>query len=441
MKEDLKLAAESEIERLLQKLNDNYLDAKVNIYDVDLLISKKIKALFINIIESIISSEIEDEQTRGFIYQSFQELAKVYIDNHIPYVVLINEINFVQNNLMHLTIKHRSPQEALELFKLFDELETYTTDNYLKNYLVMLKKYNENRLVALNRTLRDEIIRYFKAHIIWLNDLVDAIVEKDISKVPEIHHHRCAFGKWLDSKEVHDLIGNDEDYLKLYKDHKQLHMVGTQVLNLLQGDIQDFHACLTYVQRAENLSKHIGEDLTIISNRLTVKMANKDPLTGVLNRSLLNELFRKQYEISLATQNSFILAMCDLDYFKTVNDTYGHLVGDKVLKHFADLLKKRLRVSDMIIRYGGEEFLLILPTMKFAEGWKMLDQLRKELQKSILEIENNKISTTVSIGLIEVNPEDEDSCKDDLELCLKKADILLYEAKQNGRNRVEGRKN
>jgi len=439
MDNSLKLVLDDELARLLQKLNDNYLDSKINIYNVEFIVTKKIKSLFVDIIDNVLFNRLESSDVRESIQVSIQELSQIYIDNDIPYVVLINELNFVQNNLMHLTIAHKNSEDALELFKFFDNVEEHATDNYLQSYLIILKTYNNNRLKNFKGTLENDLIKYYESHIVWMNDFANALLEKDATKIPQINHHDCGFGKWLDSEEVHKYISDDEEYLRLYKNHRQLHQVGSQVLNLLKGDIKDYHACLTYVQRAENISKSLGNDLALVNNRFTIKMATKDPLTGVLNRSLLNDLFNKQYEIAVATQNSFVLAMCDLDHFKSVNDTYGHLFGDQVLKHFTKLLKEHLRVSDMIIRFGGEEFVLILPAMAFEEGWKILDNLRHTLQKSIIIHEDYKISVTVSIGVIEINPTiANQECQNSVEACLKKADILLYEAKQNGRNRLEG---
>jgi len=442
MDNNLKLVLENELSRLLQKLNDNYLDSKINVYSVGFIVRKRIKSLFVDIINNVIFNELQSIDVRNIIQKSIQELSQIYIDNDIPYVVLINELNFVQNNLMHLTISHKNSEDALELFKFFDKVEEHATDNYLQSYLSILKTYNINRLKNFKGTLEHDIIGYYESHIVWMNDFADALLEKDATKIPQINHHECGFGKWLDSKDVHKYISDDEEYLRLYKNHRQLHQVGSQVLSLLKGDTKDYHACLTYVQRAENISKALGSDLALVNNKFTIKMATKDPLTGVLNRSLLHDLFNKQYEITSATQNSFVLAMCDLDHFKSINDRYGHLVGDKVLKHFTDILKEHLRVSDMIIRFGGEEFVLILPAMIFDEGWKVLDELRQKLQKSIILHEEEKISVTVSIGIIEINPVIVVSeCKEKIECYLKKADILLYEAKQNGRNRLEGSKN
>jgi len=439
MDNSLKLLLEDELARLLQKLNDNYLDSKINIYNVEFIVTKKIKTLFVDIIDNVLFNRLESDDVRKSIQVSIQELSQIYIDNDIPYVVLINELNFVQNNLMHLAITHKNSEDALELFKFFDNVEEHATDKYLQSYLTILKTYNNNRLKNFKGTLENDLIMYYESHIVWMNDFANALLEKDATKIPQINHHECGFGKWLDSEEVHKYISDDDEYLRLYKNHRQLHQVGSQVLNLLKGDIKDYHACLTYVQRAENISKSLGNDLALVNNRFTIKMATKDPLTGVLNRSLLNDLFNKQYEISAATQNGFVLAMCDLDHFKSVNDSYGHLFGDQVLKHFTELLKEHLRVSDMIIRFGGEEFVLILPAMTFEEGWKVLDNLRHTLQKSIIIYENEKISVTVSIGVIEINPTIANlECKNSVECYLKKADILLYEAKQNGRNRLEG---
>ena len=103
-------------------------------------------------------------------------------------------------------------------------------------------------------------------------------------------------------------------------------------------------------------------------------------MTGALNRNALDHIFMNQYELSIATDSTFVLAMCDLDHFKMINDTHGHLVGDKVLQEFVSLCKHRLRESDVILRYGGEEFVVIMPNTSLIHGVEKLEALRRDFE-------------------------------------------------------------
>ncbi len=153
-----------------------------------------------------------------------------------------------------------------------------------------------------------------------------------------------------------------------------------------------------------------------------------DPLTGLYNRGFLNEYLEKKLLESERYNFPLSLAMIDIDFFKKINDTYGHLVGDCVLKELSLLLKKYFRGSDMIARYGGEEFVVVMPFATLEDACKKMEEFRKI-------VENHKFCTqelkvTISIGVSEYNK------KENMYDLIKKADEKLYEAKKSGRNKV-----
>jgi diguanylate cyclase len=156
-----------------------------------------------------------------------------------------------------------------------------------------------------------------------------------------------------------------------------------------------------------------------------------DPLTGLPNRAAWSE--RLEREISEWQQhgNTLMLAMLDLDHFKRINDNYGHLAGDKVLKIIASVLRKRLRGSDFIARFGGEEFVLLMPATVPAVGAKLLETLRAAIEACPFHFKGERVTITVSMGLAAFKPGEHS------DMVLKRADQALYRAKHAGRNRVE----
>ncbi|RLU09903.1 hypothetical protein CS078_00370 [Pseudomonas prosekii] len=156
-----------------------------------------------------------------------------------------------------------------------------------------------------------------------------------------------------------------------------------------------------------------------------------DPLTGLPNRAAWSE--RLEREISEWQQhgNTLMLAMLDLDHFKRINDNYGHLAGDKVLKIIASVLRKRLRGSDFIARFGGEEFVLLMPATVPAVGAKLLQTLRAAIEACPFHFKGERVTITVSMGLAAFKPGEHS------DMVLKRADQALYRAKHAGRNRVE----
>ncbi|NUT74217.1 diguanylate cyclase [Pseudomonas sp. C1C7] len=156
-----------------------------------------------------------------------------------------------------------------------------------------------------------------------------------------------------------------------------------------------------------------------------------DPLTGLPNRAAWSE--RLEHEIGQWQQhgNTLMLAMLDLDHFKRINDNYGHLAGDKVLKIIATVLRKRLRGTDFIARFGGEEFVLLMPSTVPAAGMKLLEQLRASIEACPFHFKGEPVTVTISMGLTAFRSGESS------DLVLKRADQALYRAKNAGRNRVE----
>lgn len=162
------------------------------------------------------------------------------------------------------------------------------------------------------------------------------------------------------------------------------------------------------------------------------KLLFLDELTGAFNRKYLRGIFERQRTELMRTKQIFCIAMLDLDYFKRVNDQYGHLVGDHVLASFASLMKQKMRGTDILFRYGGEEFAMILPNTRKKEAKLVLERLLSEFSQLCFDGKGDSFHVTFSAGIVEVTGVEE-TC----DQWLKLADQTLYEAKTLGRNRIE----
>ncbi|HNB51626.1 MAG TPA: diguanylate cyclase, partial [Anaerolineales bacterium] len=160
--------------------------------------------------------------------------------------------------------------------------------------------------------------------------------------------------------------------------------------------------------------------------------AIRDPLTNLYNRRFMEESLSREIQRAERDQHPLTVAMLDIDHFKIFNDTYGHNVGDFVLQVLGEILQKNFRGGDIACRYGGEEFVLILPGTRAEAIAVHLETLRNEISSRIVEFEGQRLpSITISGGLAEASPEVSTA-----EKLLKKADIALYRAKSEGRNRI-----
>ena len=163
------------------------------------------------------------------------------------------------------------------------------------------------------------------------------------------------------------------------------------------------------------------------------EMSMKDGLTGVYNHALLMELFEKEYSRCKRANKSISFVMFAIDYFKKVNDTYGHFVGDVILRDVASILAKSVRMSDTVGRYGGEEFGIVLPEIDLETTYNVCERIRKSVEEYNFYADNNTVRTTISIGICH---KDTGSAIQSVEM-VKRADDALYQAKRNGRNRIE----
>ncbi len=156
-----------------------------------------------------------------------------------------------------------------------------------------------------------------------------------------------------------------------------------------------------------------------------------DPLTGLHNRRWMDEAFPRTIQRCLLDAEAAALLLVDIDYFKHVNDDYGHVVGDGALEVIAECMGKNLRPADLLVRYGGEEFAILLPGSDVLEAQLIAERLRASIADCIVRGDSFQLRLTASIGIAPIESEEK------LQTLLDAADQALYRAKQGGRNRVE----
>ena len=230
-------------------------------------------------------------------------------------------------------------------------------------------------------------------------------------------------------------------YLTLYTILSFRHKVGS-----LRSQIQSLHRSISpndtqadmVINGADELDQ-LEKDLKILITRFSLEkdsrdevetqlmeLATRDKLTGAFNRHKWDEQIKG--ELALANRgHHFSLILLDIDHFKKINDSYGHDMGDKVLKHLVNTLRSRLRETDMLFRIGGEEFAILLRDTKGEDAARLAELLRRNIE---MLNESDFPSFTISLGVTDYHD------MDDQERMMKRADILLYEAKHAGRNRV-----
>ena len=167
-------------------------------------------------------------------------------------------------------------------------------------------------------------------------------------------------------------------------------------------------------------------------NQLLETLAATDSLTGLYNRKKLHDILAEQFARFLRNHRAFTVVMLDLDDFKSINDSYGHVAGDQVLTDVAAILKRSIRSIDYASRYGGEEFVLVLVETPCDSAFDVAERIRSAVQEHPFVASGNPVALTVSLGIASSREED-----DGPDATVARADGALYQAKRSGRNRVE----
>ena len=201
------------------------------------------------------------------------------------------------------------------------------------------------------------------------------------------------------------------------------------------GVVKTYGVSISHVRLDKKIIGHsvILNNITLLKNILSSlkEKSVTDPLTGIYNRAYLFEAGNHEFAKSKINKEIYSIVMTDIDYFKKVNDNYGHVFGDYVLKAVASICSSNLRKSDIAARYGGEEFCIILLGNSIENARIKAELLREKISEYTFESEGTSTNITASFGISAFQPEDEDFID-----AIKRADENLYKAKQDGRNRV-----
>jgi diguanylate cyclase (GGDEF)-like protein len=228
-----------------------------------------------------------------------------------------------------------------------------------------------------------------------------------------------------------------KDRLQIDDIVKQIHSQTMNVFPLFDLEIAEDKDYFRLIEDARNALIHLSSDFMqqLFEQKKLIQSLSeqtmRDSLTNLLNFHAFHEALDREIQRAKRYGHHLGLIMADIDHFKAVNDNYGHLAGDYVLKEVAGFLRNLLRTSDIIARYGGEEFAIILPETSQKDTILVAERLRESIESLSIEYENQTLAVNLSFGIACLEPSRSKS-KTDL---IKEADIALYLAKREGRNR------
>jgi len=294
-------------------------------------------------------------------------------------------------------------------------------------------------LATLMLAITDSGQHEFEVYLQQLNERLESF-QSNLQAASDGHADNLSAAREMDTQIREQVDGlqtsvqeaADLDDLKLVLENHLEGLLGTMDQHQKQRDEREQEVAARLKGLAERVA-HMEQEALGYREHLEEQRQKAliDPLTTLPNRAAWSE--RLDYEIGQWQQhgNTLLLAMLDLDHFKRINDNYGHLAGDKVLKIIASVLRKRLRGTDFIARFGGEEFVLLMPGTVPAVGAKLLEKLRAAIEACPFHFKGEPVTITVSMGVTAFRPGEHS------DLVLKRADQALYRAKHAGRNRIE----
>ena len=294
--------------------------------------------------------------------------------------------------------------------------------------------------------MHEEILEFINDNYVNLNLIIDAIPTPIFIKDTMGYYIACNKAclqllpmEKVDiiGKTVYDLYDKDEADIFHHQDNELFKSEGVQIyetrLSSNEGAVFDlqFHK-KTFKNKNGEIAGLIGVVFDITDKKKLESELRScsitDELTGLYNRREGFSQLEGIHNISERKGHPYCIATIDIDHFKKINDQYGHACGDYVLKFFSFFLKNKLRISDICFRYGGEEFIILLPETGIDEGFIVVERLRNQWERTVLEWSNYSFTSTISVGLSQSSPGV--SSKQ----VLSSSDEAMYKAKNSGRN-------
>ena len=358
------------------------------------------------------------------VQRSYEKLAHDSYKEGVPYSLYSEQISFFAKELLNQAV---GMPDDIAIVHAINSMRELVINASAKAYLFEL--LNDDIPMITNQLNEYVAIDYINAHLHWMKRLIFDIEKKQLHATVELDPQRCQFGMWLATGEIANYFSSKE-VASIHKVHRMIHNSGKSLYGHLKE--QKFHeVLLDYLFLSRTSISLVSRLNTKITHQVLSAQVETDVLTQVKNRSTL-EVTLSNHLRSYKTEGLvFSIAMIDIDFFKSINDRFGHQSGDEVLIKIAKILKKSLRSSDMIYRYGGEEFLVLFPDTDLEKVVHIAEKLRQNIENTPFSMLEKGEKLTVSIGVAAANEEIETVAQ-----LIKKADERLYAAKHQGRNKV-----
>lgn len=290
--------------------------------------------------------------------------------------------------------------------------------------LISSDKYEHKQVENALNVLERAVVNHTK----WLQLVHESLIcglPVNGEIIEENAHQNCKLGEWYYNEES-EIFRHHSEFLALEEPHRVMHDAARELLLLKnnQPNIEEYRA---FIEKQQE----VIQQLLQLKDKLLGTFHSFDSLTGAITRDAFNHIISNERARARRENDYCCIALIDIDHFKKINDQYGHVTGDHVLRAFAQRVNSFVRKSDTFCRFGGEEFVLLLTQTTLPDAHKLVENIRKEIAQTQFELDNQRVmNINFSAGVSECEKGKE------IEVCLKEADQKLYQAKRDGRNQV-----
>jgi diguanylate cyclase (GGDEF)-like protein len=358
----------------------------------------------------------------------YEKIGRSHYSRRIPFVAIYEAVNYLERATISLFLHSETLINSIKsIISYYEEAERFIAKGYFFNDIHRFVQTLEKKR---NKSYAPVVAHLMEIHVDWMRKL-DRIVQKeplDCNEFEAFIETPCLFGKELDLLKEHSHTG--EEFEQIRQEHIEFHK-NLYVLHyaLKRGDYIRAYALF---QEIKTLILEI-ETLLFVINIFDISEELKyDALTHAFSKRMIAPIIGQEIELSRLAGKPLIVAMVDIDNFKRINDTFGHKFGDFVLAELVRLMRQNMRRSDYLFRYGGEEFLILIPNTDLEGASHVLEKVRRKVYDHLFKKEDQETRLTISIGLFEVDPEQIQS----IDRIIDEADKRLYKAKRSGKNKI-----
>jgi len=351
--------------------------------------------------------------------QNYERLGYMYAELSLPIEDMFAGLGMIRDSIL----KSIPSEHHQHIYQIIEKMEKWLAKGYLTYQMTETKKLVEISIKNIRKVTPEKHQSYVLRPVNWLSNLLKNYEDPDFFVVDAID---CPLTSIINSLDLDEEVRKQMQYA-----HREQHALGASFLFFYRD--KNYKLVGFILSKLISISLALSNQMSYVVTQSIIQQLKHDNLTGLLLRHSLKEQYELVKNHALSQNEGFGILIMDIDFFKKINDSYGHQAGDKALKIAGKLLSQHARSHDITFRYGGEEFLMLATNLSPNHLPNIAERIRQAFENLKIVWEDTPIPITISIGCHWVNPSE---LERPLEQLIEQADKNLYQAKESGRNQV-----